>query len=443
MAVKNKKRAASQTNSVARPSRKPSKAHVTAPVSRTRSKTQAKSKGASTRTVRRSTKERKQNQPDAQAISDKKGGSSKATNRGTRKPSRNAVIGYVIQEGKKVEAVSREIKNGERQYTSMNQKWGKSPPACQAGRAAEIHHATTYNAAAAGKGLGTRAKITSEGGAPHAASDIDLRDAHGRLRGQVQCKYHGRAEKTAAAVSKPKYRGMSKLVPAEQADSVKRTASRRAGRTSKGLEYADTEKHAKSRIECDGAKSKPLSHQEAQRLPAHGVKRLRTDRVVAELKFFGKASMVGGVLAGGIEVVQNRKSILKRGERGKQARKGVAKAAGKGALQSGACAAGARGISRALGRAAPRFVRGSGPIAIAATGVEIGADLVRLKRGQLTGGQVKRRAVQHVARGSAAWLGAFIGGRVGGAVFGLPGVVIGGLLGGVFGGLLSDSRFAA
>ncbi|WP_312410255.1 hypothetical protein [Pseudescherichia sp.] len=98
----------------------------------------------------------------------------------------------------------------------------------QQGFAAEAHHAGSFNIEAAAKGKNNHRATRDVGTHNDPVSDIHVITPDGVTKHQV--KFYKDGQKTAAELSPEKYDGIGKIVPQDQVDAVKSSASKQAKR---------------------------------------------------------------------------------------------------------------------------------------------------------------------------------------------------------------------
>jgi hypothetical protein len=99
----------------------------------------------------------------------------------------------------------------------------------------------------------------------------DVRFGGATSTSEAQVKYFKTGEDTAKAISRPEYKGMDKVVPSDQVDDVKETASHLAqknqmNRPEQAANYQDTADHSSDRLEVGNASSKPLAETQAKEM---------------------------------------------------------------------------------------------------------------------------------------------------------------------------------
>ena len=81
------------------------------------------------------------------------------------------------------------------------------------------------------------------------------------------------------------------------------------------------------------------------------------------------------------------------------------------------------------------LAKGNAPVAIAITSIEVGKDVFRYARGEMTGAELAVRGGGHAATGVGTWGGAELGTMIGTAIAPGPGTVLGAIVGGIVGGI--------
>lgn len=127
---------------------------------------------------------------------------------------------------------------------------------------AEPWHAGAFNVNAAARGRSDlQAKVPSNNGPA---------DIHYGLK-EAQSKYYRNAEATAKALSKAKYDGMTKVVPEDQLEEVKKVARReylrnKSSRPDVAERYNHTYENATDKLNKDNISGKPISEQQQEEM---------------------------------------------------------------------------------------------------------------------------------------------------------------------------------
>lgn len=320
-------------------------------------------------------------------------------------------------------------------------QWRNCAPEQTAGRVAETMHTGSFNADAVLKGrVDLTAATTASGGNGHAAVDIEIL-RRGKLVGGAQVKYCGDTAKTTFSVSAPKYDGLQKVVPAEQAAGVRDLAKRRGTSGIGQRNYPDTAQKASDRVRLGGVESKPLSTAEAveaAKNPKAAAQRLFAAQAGQAVKAGG---VIGGVIAGGLSAATNAHAVWARQKGFSDAAVDVAKDTACGALDGAAKGAVTVGTEMALARVGAQVLAGSSaPVAIAITAVDVAKDVGSLMAGDIEASEFGGRACRNVVKGGCTWGGMEAGAAIGTAICPGVGTIVGGIIGGIggslFGGLL-------
>jgi hypothetical protein len=330
-----------------------------------------------------------------------------------------AVIAVNIRQASAAEALGQGLKDL-KQINGTGQQ-----NAQQAGFRAEVHHEATFNADAIRKGVKVRA-VRPKGNGP---ADLQLK-VDQQIVGEVQVKNCKTVARTTAAISETKYDGMQKVVPSDQAAGVRRVAGKRGVDGLGERNYADTSQTAAAQVEQGGAVSKPLTYDDAQS------KNLGRTMLTGEVGSAAKSGAQGAAIIGGaVSAVTNISAVWKGDKKPLEAAgdlvKDTAVAAGTGAASAAATTLLTTGLAGSAYKVVASASKNGLPGAAVTVGIEIGKDLMAMSKGELSGGQVAGRGVEHALGGAGAW-----GGAAGGAALGtliLPGA--GTLVGGVIGGM--------
>lgn len=293
----------------------------------------------------------------------------------------------------------------------------------QAGFRAEHHHAATFNADAARKGLNVRA-LLNKGGAP---ADLIIVGRGGQTLSEVQVKNCKTAARTARSVSDSKYDGMGKVVPADQADQVRDLAGRRGQDGLGHRNYADTAQKASGKVEAGGAGSQGLTYKQAQS------RNLAARMAVSELGAASKAGAASGALAGGLmSAVMNGHAAVKGEKTAAEAAHDIVADTATAALGGAVSAAVTSGITLAVCRVGGQVLtKGGLPGAVASAGIGVSKDVLAWQQGRLPGAEVGTQAMGHVAQSGGAWAGALAGAAICAPI--PAGPVVGGMIGGALG----------
>ena len=327
----------------------------------------------------------------------------------------------------------RAAQHGAVRLQEVAHMWQNASPEQLAGRLAEELHAATFNADAAAKGLTVRAVTEAANGTHSAAADISIQNG-GRAVGAAQVKYHGTAARTTFHVSDVKYDGMQRIVPSDQAARVREIAARRGVDGLGQRNFADVANSASDRVQSHGAQSSPLSRAdalEAVRNPSIIAGELVSSRVVGAVK---SGAMIGAAVGGGVSLIRNVAAYANDRKSGKDAIVDVAKdtaaSAAAGAAVSGAAVATEVVLIRA---GVGVLARGSAPVAIGLTVVDVGQDVIRFARGDIGGKKLAVNSGKSLVKGAATWGGMEAGAVLGSFVFPGVGTIVGGIVGGIVG----------
>lgn len=324
----------------------------------------------------------------------------------------------------------------------------RGTPEQSGGRAAEHFHAATFNASAIRKYRSLRATVQPSAGAHAAGPDIVVTDG-AVTRVEAQLKFYQDAPKTRTALSRPDYRGMQKVVPADQAQQVQADAARLAERCGpRAFDHADTAQSVTDRLSVDGVESKPLTKDEAIAL-AKDPRPLTRAGVLSELTDAAVGGAVIGAAVGGLSSAAQNYLAYRQGEKDADAAlRDVGKDAAKGGLVGAVVtttATSARLGLRAVGLEAA--AASNLPLALAMSAVDAGSAIVQdvsaVNRGELSSEELMPRARRHVGRaatrGVAGLAGMELGAEVGTAVLPGVGTLVGAAAGGVAGLAIADS----
>jgi len=352
------------------------------------------------------------------------------------------VLGAVFETSARSLDSIRTARVGASRLRQVASQWNGASPEQLAGRMAEELHASSFNVNAASKGFRSlKATTGAANGAGTAAADITITNA-GRVVSHAQVKFHGAPPATTFNVADRKYNGMQRIVPSDQVDQVRKIAEKRGLDGLGQRNYPDVANSASDRVRLGGVKSKPLSRDKALSAAKNSEKAAHRHVGVQMVGAVKNGAFTGVSIGGGFSVVSNISAYCKGSKSGKEAVVDTAKDAAACGLSGAAVSGAAVAAESVLIRVGARtLARGSAPVAIGLTAVDIGKDVGRLAKGDINGGEFTKRAAGSVAKGGCTW-----GGMQGGAAVGTficPGVgtVVGGIVGGIAAGLFGSWLF--
>ena len=306
------------------------------------------------------------------------------------------------------------------------EKLGAVNPKISQGNLFEYIEAAKFNADAALKGSGLKAEVTAGMGDPHAAADLLIKEGDRTLH-QVQAKSMNCGARTTHAISQPKYRGMQKLVPTNEADRVKSLAQKRASAGSlKAEDYRDTAQNVTGELKAKQVRSGGTSYQE-------NLKAAQQPKLYAaaqELRCVGKevlvtggqAAIAGGIIAGSLSAVKNGIAV-NQGEISIQtAATNVAKDGTKAAARSGSTGAVGSILRYGASKIGIKVLAKSNvAVTVAAGSIDVGLSVLRYAKGEITAGQLQRQ----VGQTGTCTLSSLYAGAAIGSVAGPVGAVVG------------------
>ncbi len=114
---------------------------------------------------------------------------------------------------------------------AIGTQYQKCADECTAGRIAEKYHKGTFNISTARNGrTDLKARTTASNGQPYVKSDIEIL-RNGMVVDGAQVKYYKTPLQTTFHISHPKYDGLQKVCPAEQAGRVLELSGKRGTST--------------------------------------------------------------------------------------------------------------------------------------------------------------------------------------------------------------------
>jgi hypothetical protein len=336
----------------------------------------------------------------------------------------------------------RAAKDGASRLLEVAEQFQNTTSEQLAGRVAEELHATTFNIDAASKGLrGLRATTTAANGAGTAAADIVITN-NGIVTDAAQVKYHGTPAATTFHIADTKYDGMQRIVPADQKERVQELARKRGVDALGKRNYPDVAENASDRIRSGGAESKPLTLEEV-RSAAKNAEKVASELIGKQMAEAVKNGAINGALVGGgVSALSNLIAYARGKKSGKDAVTDTLKDTVTCGVSGAAVSGATLGAETLLIRAgAGTLARGSAPVAIGLTVVNIGKDVGRLVTGEIDAKEFALKAAGNVAKGGATWAGMEAGAAVGTMICPGLGTVLGGVLGGIAGGVAGEWLF--
>lgn len=313
----------------------------------------------------------------------------------------------------------------------IKEQWGKTGLPKVAGRISEDYLAATFDADAITKGLSPRATTTARINLPHAPSDVNV-VSKGKLVQEVQAKFTKNAAATAREISSPKYKGMQKVVPADQLDEVRRIANKAASKpltAAAKSNYADTAKNVSKEISYGGAKGKGLTRPEAIKHAKNPKKLINTQIEQTMLSSVGNATMLGAGMSAAVSSVSNIKKVIDGKMDGGEAAFEIIKDVGKGALDSGAKTA----VGIGLARTGAAMFKGNVAVGVATVAVDGVKDFCNYLDGDIDGEEFTKRTCKNAVKTGGAMACAELFAAAGTFVCPGAGTIIGGVVGGALG----------
>ncbi len=352
----------------------------------------------------------------------------------------NGVIGDTANRSAKAFDATRQMG---KDIQRVSKQWQNCSKEQVAGRVAEKFHEGTFNKNAALKGrFDLKAVATESNGNAHSPADIEILK-NGKVVDRVQVKYHKTTPRTTSNISDPKYNGMQKVVPSDQAKSVKDLANRRGQSGIGQKNYPDTAKNTTDSIKCENSRSDPLPRETSADIvedPSAVTKRLTTLEVGNAAKYGG---LIGGGICGVMSVAKNINAVSKGEKDGGEAAVAVVKDTALGGADGAVKGVATVGAEAALIRAgAQTLARTTAPVAIGITGVEVIKDVGSAIVGDIDGGELAKRTGKNVVKGGTMWGGIEAGTAIGTSICPGVGTIIGGIIGGIGGSLLGTSFFS-
>lgn len=298
----------------------------------------------------------------------------------------------------------------------------------------EYIESAKFNEAATRQGSRVRTVVTAANGAPTGPVDLQFKSGC-RALGGVQSKASRSTPTLVRELSKPKYRGMQKLVPSEMAPRVRETSGKLADRLAsrgdpRGPDVRDTARTVTGELRHGRVRSGGTSNDTLEQATRQPGRYAAGRELTAGFREAAKAgvggAMGGGLVAaalsaarGGVEVWQGRASV---GATAKRVAKDAAGGAARGAAVAVAGAvlrnAGAKAGIRALSKS--NVATGVAAGLIEATGV-----VIAYAQGRVDG-EAAATALGETACSTAAGIYA---GAVAGSFLGPAGAAVGSVAG--------------
>ena len=321
------------------------------------------------------------------------------------------------------------------------------PPDQLKGHLFEYIEAARFNERSALARSQLQAKITFEDGRPHALADIEIVKG-GEVIKEVQAKASNDPHWIARRQADPKYTGMDRLAPKDQADRVREISERRA-ETLQAIGDPDAEVWRESaarttgelhqgEVRSGGTSTKELDF--AAKSPKKFVALEETRAVGREAVTAATAAAAAGAVLGGmISAVRNR-AAYRRGEiDARQAATNVAVDAGGSGLRGGATGATGVFIRHAAHKAGlPTLSKSNVASAVAASLIEAGITVYDYVNGEIS----SEEAAERLGENGCSTLAGIYAGAAAGAIFGPAGAVVGSVAGYMLAGFVYQSCIA-
>jgi hypothetical protein len=271
--------------------------------------------------------------------------------------------------------------------------------ALRQGTAFECLEALKFNRDAARAGNPLRAKLTCFDDY-HAPADIEIWHRTELVR-RIQCKSRLRPAQTLRDLANPKYHGMGRLAPADQAESITNLLDHRVRQDNGniyGPDYRDVDEHFMDELAHDKIASGGTTRAEAERAadaPGTAALRFSVEESMREVSDAARKGLIAGAVVGGtLSGADNLRAWRRGNVSGPGALIATSKAAASAGGRGAIVAAGARVITIAARRAGHiRFASGSGPAAVATAAIDLGGVLDRYVRGNISPDELRHESV--------------------------------------------------
>ena len=135
------------------------------------------------------------------------------------KSRKSATRAAIIEQGVSTQDRLQALNDGVQRVAELREQFQNLPLPNRAGLIAEELHAMKFNANAAA----ARVNLSAQKGPTHAAHDLSIYKGADEVA-RVQLKYNGRVASTTKEIASVKYDGMQRVVPADQAEQVRKRA---------------------------------------------------------------------------------------------------------------------------------------------------------------------------------------------------------------------------
>ena len=275
-----------------------------------------------------------------------------------------------------------------------------------------------FNVNAVRKGSELRANVTSEiKGRGNDRVDIEIVNSKGKVLQEIQAKTSNSIENLSKRVQDPKYAGMKKLVPQNQAEAVRE----QAGETDKNiigeLKHKNVSSGGTTTRELETATEHPK---------LYDLKR-ETLQVAREAGVTGlQAAAAGGVIGGALSFVKNAYAYQQGDIDGQEAMRNVAKDTAKAGVRSGSTSVLGTVIRHGANKTRVRVLAKSNVATAVAYGIiDAGGTVYRYAKGEISA----EEAAERLGKTGCSNLSGIYVGAAAGAIFGPPGAVVGSIAG--------------
>ena len=275
-----------------------------------------------------------------------------------------------------------------------------------------------FNVDAVRKGSEFRANVTSEvQGRGTDPVDIEIVNSKGKVLREIQAKTSNSTKNLTKGVQDPKYAGMKKLVPQDQATEVRE----QAGETDQNINDELKHKNVSSGGTPKGELKTATEH------PKFYALKQETLQVARETGVTGlQAAATGGVIGGALSFVKNAYAYQQGDIDGQEAMKNVTKDTAKAGIRSGSTGALGTVIRHGASTTGGRVLAKSNvAIAIASGIIDAGGTVYRYVKGEISA----EEAAERLGKTGCSNLSGIYVGATAGAIFGPPGAVVGSIAG--------------
>lgn len=325
---------------------------------------------------------------------------------------------------------------------------GNGLPAPQLkGHLFEYIEAARFNERATLAGSDLQARVTAAEGRPHARADIEIVEG-GKVVKEIQAKVSDNPNRIANQQAQPKYEGMDRLAPRDQADRVREISQRRALTSEvEGDPRAEIWRDSAERTKGELSKGEVRSGGTSNKELDFAAESPKTFATLEEARAVGREAVVaaamaataGAVFGGAISAIQNGLAYRRGETDARQAAKNVAVDAAGSGVRGAATGATGTVIRHAAYKAGlPTLAKSNVAAAVAASLIEAGVTVYDYAKGDIS----PEDAAERLGNNGCSTLAGIYTGAATGAIFGPVGAVVGSVAGYMLAGFVYQSCIA-